>query len=539
MAHSIQPSCLTWINLADGKRPKNPETRTLIRKQAMSKAAAARKRSSNLDRRNLRQLTVYQGNQRQDEGRSGLSSPPNGETEPAADGESLNSIESVVPFFSELEIGGLHGLAEVPLADWIPASPSSTGYEAMRIRFEFDVVKLSGLTAIHIGSAAARPLRAKPDFLLEILRYEKWSYFEYLPSRFGQTKCLDDAICCVAALVRQWITWGGKPDVLALELYSRAVRSLQVALNDPLLCHQPDVLCATQILSIFDFLDLGRDLAHIPHIKGIATLIQLRGPQGYQTDFEKSLLLAQAGPIFTDAVNCNTYCFLEEPAWQATYQSIISERSASIPFADAYVTLWACMSTIPSLLRNVRSIVCSGDEASTTSRETLLSNALGLRSELMAMGNREKLATTEAYGTTTYSSMRQEEAQSAARFEVLGAFALNLLKVERLIVALDSTLALPMEVHAQELAFQILELERAGGRTNSRATLFLACRAITARGVLLTADEWYQEASCRAPNTVMAKAVFERWIELTNPQRVANEWTDENIQTWRGRLTCR
>ena len=34
----------------------------------------------------------------------------------------------------------------------------------------------------------------------------------------------------------------------------------------------------------------------VRHIAGATTLVKFRGPQGYNTDFEKALFLAQAGP---------------------------------------------------------------------------------------------------------------------------------------------------------------------------------------------------------------------------------------------------
>ena len=69
---------------------------------------------------------------------------------------------------------------------------------------------------------------------------------------------------------------------------------------------------------IFELLDTGRDALSIPHIKGVETLIEFRGPQGYQTEFEKSLFLAQWAPLYTEAIHNSTHCLLEQQAWQAT-----------------------------------------------------------------------------------------------------------------------------------------------------------------------------------------------------------------------------
>ncbi|KAL8802495.1 MAG: hypothetical protein Q9200_006567 [Gallowayella weberi] len=526
MALRILPSSLVWINSLDGTRPRDPKVRTLIRRQAISKAAKARRRSHTWGNHDLPKSPISQTTCEQEKRKCGLSSPRGDNIEPTTDIQRLNPTDSVVPFaeWPKPANGGLHQLRGIRPSASIPASPSSTGYEAMRIRFGVDVVRLSGLTGLHVGAYTAQPLRENPDRLLEVLHRERWSYLEYVPSRFGQTRCLDEAICCIAALVRLWITGVGKPDFVTLELYSRALRSLQLAINDPLLYHTPDVLCAAEIMSIFELLDPARDLSTTYNTKGVATLIKLRGPHGYQTDFEKCLLLAQAGPIYTDAQRQNMYCFLEAPEWQATYQSIICERKGSIPFADAYLILWRVMGAIPSLLRNVRSVVCNSLGASTTARENVLSDAFALRSVLMMMGSKENLTVTKTYGSMTYSFMLLEGPRSDARYETLGAFANNLMKVERSIAALDSALAVPMEAHAQQLALQILALEK----FNTRLALFLACKVVGARLVLLTASEWQQEASCRAPNTVMAQPVFERWMDSDDRYYVARGWRDEH-----------
>ncbi|KAI4271932.1 MAG: hypothetical protein L6R38_006739 [Xanthoria sp. 2 TBL-2021] len=530
---------LTWINSSDGLRSKSPKVRTLIRKQAMSKAAAARRRSrysATSKKQDSFQYQAYQHTYEAAEQGFEDSPFPDDYIQPLyPETESLHSNQSMLPVFkaSESVIGDSHQLSYMPTPEWIPASPSSTGFEAMRIAFDFDPITLSGLTDLHVGRATARPLRDKPGWLREILRCKKWSYYEYLPSRFGQTRCLDDAIWCIAARVRQWFDNPADPSRLALELYSKAVGSLQAALDDPVLCHHPNVLCATEVMTIFELLDSGRDMLSNPYTKGAATLIEFRGPQGYQSDFEKSLLLAQWGPIYTEAIQNSTPCFLEEPAWQATVQSIMLERSNYIPYADAYMAIWACLSEIPSLFRSVKSVVCSTHETPHTVRETLLSRAYDLRCLVMDVGAKHSLMFTKVYGIETYSFVLRDEAEGTERYEILGALATLLMKIERHIVALNPSLAVTMEKHAQQLAIQILDLARVTSELHPRATLYLAFGALAARVVLLTASEWRRETLFRIPNRVIAKPVFERWVGLHSSQNVSHdeEWRDKYGET--------
>ena len=141
----------------------------------------------------------------------------------------------------------------------IPAPLPSTGYELMRIRFNFDVLDLSALTTFHVGRATAKALSLQPARLLDVLRCKQWSYLSYIPSRYGQVSCLDDAAHCAVARVRHYAVSPAEPlNRNVLTLYSKALLSLQAALNDPVLCLNPDVLCATQILSIYE-VDSDRD----------------------------------------------------------------------------------------------------------------------------------------------------------------------------------------------------------------------------------------------------------------------------------------
>ncbi|KAL8894018.1 MAG: hypothetical protein Q9192_004700, partial [Flavoplaca navasiana] len=498
MAAVTKSPFLTWVNYSDGLRPKNPKIDTLIRRQAMSKAAAARRHRRHRPtwwRQDSFQLRVHPNN-----------------CEAAEEWSEVPQLQDVSSQLLRFDVGGLDSdwsmlgvhetseliVGDTPKPNWIPVSPSSTGFEAMRIRFDFDPIGLSGLTRLHVSRATTRHLRGKPVRLLEILRARKSSYYDYLPSRFGHTKCLDDAVQCVAARVRQWLDKPAGPNRLALELYSKAVRSLQAALEDPLLCRHPDVLCAAEIMIIFELLDTGRDVLSTPHIKGVETLIEFRGPQGYRTEFEKSLFLAQCAPLYTQAIHNNTHCLLEQPAWQAALQSIIVE--------------------------NIQFAVFDPNEESNGVQAILLARAYQLRSRMMDVGMENGLTSTKMHGIETYSFMLPDDAEGTQRYEILGALAINLMKVERYIVALDPSSAVLMEAHAQQLAMQILDLEHAATNYYPQDMLFLASKSCAARGVLLTASDWRYETLSQDPKSMIAKPVFERWVSLGPPERVADEW---------------
>lgn len=75
----------------------------------------------------------------------------------------------------------------------IPSKPTSIGYEAVRMKYQFDVLDLSGFTTFYISRAEARPLLGHPSRIFSMIRKRQWSFFSYIPARFGHSQCCDDA----------------------------------------------------------------------------------------------------------------------------------------------------------------------------------------------------------------------------------------------------------------------------------------------------------------------------------------------------------
>ncbi|KAL8787923.1 MAG: hypothetical protein Q9213_001950 [Squamulea squamosa] len=495
---------LTWIVSLDGKRPGSPGTRRVIRRQAMSKAAAARRRVRSYNKERVHQLAICPQPPAHEKTaiEPGYIQSDCGSSDP---NEAMVKTSTVSKRKSGFVQAKAMTMTRVPL--WIPASPPSTGYEAMRIRYDFDVLDLSALTALHISRAIAQPLQDDPSQLIQILRRREWSYFSYMPWRYGFTQCLDDAICCVAARVRQWITSPGKPTDQVLVLYSRAVRSLQAALNDPSQRMQADVLCATEVLWIFELLDSDRDDAWMTHAAGAATLIQLRGPRGYETDFEKALFLGQVGPILSVAALTGTPCFLEEPAWQGLFRSIALRKPVFSKYSDASVEARACISLVPGLFCSIRSVLRNPIDDPEEAQE-LLNRIVELRARLTALKVQHNL-------TAVNVSHRKYDLQ----YDLVSLYAANSAMLERFIVALDSKTAIAAEARAQHLSEQIVHLERAAVMTDPQANLYLSFKMLIAKATIDTKEEWREEILCRPPDALMDKDVFDHWVSNIRPPR--------------------
>lgn len=219
---------------SDAGVPTGQDTRRLIRRQAMSRAAAARRQRGFWGQHNCRQYPV-----------SGSVLKGRAEAEIEA------ATSDSAPAHSNAQQRSLVPVTRARIV--IPASVPSSGYESMRIDYGFDLLDLSALTTFHTGRITAQLLSREPSRLVHVLRCRQWSYFSFLPSRYGHSACLDDATHCVAARVQQWMSSpSDPPDDGVLSLYSKSLTSLQSALNDPILCLQPETLCATAILAIHE-----------------------------------------------------------------------------------------------------------------------------------------------------------------------------------------------------------------------------------------------------------------------------------------------
>lgn len=139
------------------------------------------------------------------------------------------------------------------LAESRTGSLSLSRYEWLRVKAGFDILNISPLTSLHIGRAAVEYFITDPSRLTQLLRYKQWSYLSYLPSRYGHGSCLDHATDCVVARLRQMVSPATHYDeARVVSLYVKALKSLQLALDDPSQCLQPETLCATELLTLFE-----------------------------------------------------------------------------------------------------------------------------------------------------------------------------------------------------------------------------------------------------------------------------------------------
>lgn len=240
--------------------PQDLAIRALIRKQAMKKASAARRRDGNYGKHNLRQYPIFlfdqnntidgnvdakvwdQGKDLQcDPQRPGYTNGQNGRK----DARKNTKAEKTVGMTKTEQ-----WLAKYTV---VPASLPARGYELTNIKSEFDILDLSTLATAHINRAGRNSLSQNPYHLVHQLRSSnQQSYLSFLPSRYGQIPCLSDATDCVIARARQIINPTRNWEAAVIAFYLKALDSLQKALDCPKQRYTPEVLCATEILALYE-----------------------------------------------------------------------------------------------------------------------------------------------------------------------------------------------------------------------------------------------------------------------------------------------
>lgn len=118
------------------------------------------------------------------------------------------------------------------------------------------LLSLAPLTGLRLGLATCGP-----DIPGRV-RLGSTKIFSFIPSRYGQVPALSYATDCVVAKRRSMILGESGKHVAglkALAQYSKALRALQVALDDEKQRCSPETLCATQLLGMFEVNDF-RDI---------------------------------------------------------------------------------------------------------------------------------------------------------------------------------------------------------------------------------------------------------------------------------------
>lgn len=216
----------------EGRVPDSKAVRRRIRKQAMHDAGLARRQSGHYGQHNLRQYPAFVS-----PGQPSL----------------INNLANATDMEYDPTATNAQMWQAALLVTSIPAKMPPRAYEILRRDLNFDVTQLSPMTSLYFSRGRAHALASRPVEIGGMLRTNDVSYLNFLPIRYQDNPLLQDVLFCIAAQ-SQWLLrpQSAIDETKILAAYGHALERLQKALTDPDQCLHPDVLCATQVLGLFE-----------------------------------------------------------------------------------------------------------------------------------------------------------------------------------------------------------------------------------------------------------------------------------------------
>ncbi|KAH8896580.1 hypothetical protein GQ53DRAFT_838146 [Thozetella sp. PMI_491] len=370
-------------------------------------------------------------------------------------------------------------------APW-PSMPMS-GLELLVRDRGLDPMDLSALTSVHIGPLASAMLQSKPSQLPEVLLCRQWSYFSFIPPRFGHVAALDDAFRCLITVAHSSLVPAHRQSQeKILGYYGKALQSLQFAFEEPEARYTAEVLCAVGMLALFELL-ISPHGRWCKYIAGASDLIRLRGPKRFTTDFDRALLLALCYPICAEALLKNQTCFLDDPCWTEALKEVIAPQEAFTDRSALGITLMTLMAKVPTLAKRVGHAVVIQNSLQRQYFDTIAAEIRSLRSAIIAWRRDFNLALIA--NASRPSQARGIQPSFSKKHEMSGIALVIHMIASRMLVCISTAGRELLEEEVQSLAVELKTLQ-ASVAHNCRANFFLGQKSIIADAAIATHEDF-------------------------------------------------
>lgn len=239
-----------WIDCTQSSGVTHNSAPSIVRTQAMKFAGAARKRTGTWGKRNLGQSLILEpDNVANDKPHRAPQSHVGGQAPILRPIRAKQTGDNSATSWS--------GAASInssrsSLCIIAPSKPHRS-FEWFLIDVGFDVLQLDELTAIATGQVAGPILSRNSGIFKSLISRRRQSYLWHVPSRYGNTTCLEDALRCIATRANRRLSSSCIiSDADELKLYGKALHSIQAAVNDRKVWEDPDVLCSIVLLSTYE-----------------------------------------------------------------------------------------------------------------------------------------------------------------------------------------------------------------------------------------------------------------------------------------------
>ncbi|KAL3469564.1 hypothetical protein BJX99DRAFT_69182 [Aspergillus californicus] len=223
-------------------------------------------------------------------------------------------------------------------------------------------------------------------------------------------------------------------------MYSRALSYLSDLIGHPRYVRGSETLATAILLNIYEMQDGVSPLSWLGHARGLATLLQLRGPEFHRNGFGTTLLKSCRSLLVAEAFVRGGQCFLDQPEWQEFLTDVVEAESRSAKGSQlgilvdrAFIEISCC----PRWLMETRSLLggqCDISQSESISPSTLIQTMAESKQRLFSLQQLLEIGLSRQSIPDSNAAWEQFIGPIAVNF--LGTFAQSALNGMRLAIAL-------------------------------------------------------------------------------------------------------
>jgi hypothetical protein len=260
MKDPAQGGSFAFVSYEGSALPKDPKVRDLIRRRAMGHNAAIRRRNGGYGKHNVRQSPAWLQENKTPTEKPKSDAAVNIYEDLFHGSEDDATIENRV---AEMSMTVSVYSDKFPGASWSTSLTYAPGdIFVSTLCGNFSILYLAApLTVLHLGMNTLSYFKSDLGRIGRTLtkipvNLESRRLLAFIPSRYGRVSAITHATDCLVARLGQIVHTGGRShaegNLCALKSYSRALKSLQDAIDDEDLRTTPETLCAAELLGFYE-----------------------------------------------------------------------------------------------------------------------------------------------------------------------------------------------------------------------------------------------------------------------------------------------
>ena len=191
----------------------------------------------------------------------------------------------------------------------------------------------------------------------KVLALTDAEYLQAINSRYGRSACLDAAIDCLTARIKDLLA-GTAGHLSTLRVYTRALRILQQSLATDPFPERFEIYYAIPLLVLFELLGPADQFTYLTHGRGAVHLLHFIGPDGMKTELDRTLLAMQSDIMVIENLRDSYAHCCATPEWQrALWRTIRDELPPGTSRSEANVTLNIIATALPDAFNHVEMAV--------------------------------------------------------------------------------------------------------------------------------------------------------------------------------------